>query len=196
MWTTFIISYIFPIECPYKQKKKQNLNTRTQKKKWARFTYVGKETRYTTKVFKDTNVAVAFTTNNTIRQRLSKEHNTQCKYEKSSVYQLTCPNCKMTYTGQTGRPFKTRFQEHARDFRYNNRKSAFAQHLLDNGHSIGKMEDIMKVVHIKNKGRMLNALENYHIYIYIKRLWPVTKLTSKCQKVIKYLKQCWNMTSK
>ena len=30
--------------------------------------------------------------------------------------------------------------------------------------SIGKMEDIMKVVHIKNKGRMLNTLENYHIY--------------------------------
>ena len=55
------------------------------------------------------------------------------------------------------------FQEHARDFRYNNRKSAFAQHLMDNGQAIEKMEDIMKVVHIKNKGRMLNALENYHI---------------------------------
>jgi len=26
------------------------------------------------------------------------------------------------------------------------------------------MEDIMKVVHIRNKGRMLNVLENYHIY--------------------------------
>jgi len=70
----------------------------------------------------------------------------------------------MTYTGQTRRPFKTRFQEHIRDFKYNNRKSAFAQHLLDNGHSIGKMEDIMKVVHIKNKGRTLNALENCRIY--------------------------------
>ena len=66
-------------------------------------------------------------------------------------------------TGQTGKPFKTRFQEHVRVFKYN-RKSAFAQHLLDNGHSIGMMEDIMKVVHIKNKGRMLNALENYYIY--------------------------------
>jgi hypothetical protein len=26
------------------------------------------------------------------------------------------------------------------------------------------MEDIMKVIHIKNKGRMPNALENSHIY--------------------------------
>jgi hypothetical protein len=71
----------------------------------------------------------------------------------------------MTYTGQTGSPFKTRFQDHVRDFKYNNRKSAFAQHLPGNGLSIGKMEYITKVVHIKNKGRMLNALENYHIYI-------------------------------
>jgi len=51
----------------HKQKRKQNFNIHTQKKKkWARFMYVRKETRYITKVFKDTNVAVAFTTNNTI----------------------------------------------------------------------------------------------------------------------------------
>ena len=72
------------------------------------------------------------------------------------------PDSKMTNTVQTGRPFKTRFQEHKRDFKYNNRKSAFAQNLLDNGHSIGKME-YNKVIHIKNKGRMLNTLENSHI---------------------------------
>jgi len=69
----------------------------------------------------------------------------------------------MTNTGQIGRHFETRFQEHTRDFKYNSRKSAFSQNLLDNGHSIRKMEDIMKVVHIKNKGRMLNTLENSHI---------------------------------
>ena len=73
----------------------------------------------------------------------------------------------MTYTGQTGISFKTRFQEHVRDFKYNDRKWAFAQHLLDNGHSIGKMEDIMKVVHMKNKGRMLNTPETA---TYIKKL--------------------------
>jgi hypothetical protein len=90
----------------------------------------------------------------------------------------------MTYTGQTGRPFKTRFQEHVEDFKYNNRKSAFAQHLLDNGHSMGKMEDV--VVHIKNKGRMLNALENYHIYIYKEAIAGNQfndKQTSKCNKI-------------
>ena len=32
------------------------------------------------------------------------------------------------------------------------------------GTQLEKMEDIMKVIHTKNKGSMLNTLENYHIY--------------------------------
>jgi regulator of PEP synthase PpsR (kinase-PPPase family) len=39
-----------------------------QKQKWAKFTYVGKETRLITKLFKNTNVKIAFTTNNTIKK--------------------------------------------------------------------------------------------------------------------------------
>ena len=42
------------------------------------------------------------------------------------IDQLTCPDCEMKYTGQTGRPFKVRYQEHLRDFKYNNSKSGFA----------------------------------------------------------------------
>jgi len=45
----------------------------------------------------------------------------------------------MKYTGQTGQPFKVRFQEHLRDFKYKNNKSKFAQHLTDNKHAIGSM---------------------------------------------------------
>jgi len=70
----------------------------------------------------------------------------------------------MKYIGQTGRPFKTRFQEHLRDFKYNNRKSKFAQHLLDTQHSMDEMENIMDVIHITNKGRMMNTIERYYIY--------------------------------
>ena len=55
-----------------------------------------------------------------------------------------------------------------RDFKYSNRKSKFAQHLLDEGHAIGNMEDIMTVIHITGKGRMLNTLESFHIYIETK----------------------------
>jgi len=79
------------------KKKRQNHNV--QKQKWAKFTYIGKETRFITKLFKDTNVRIAFTINNTIGKRLAMEQKTpQCKYDKSGVYQLTCPDCKKKYT--------------------------------------------------------------------------------------------------
>ena len=70
----------------------------------------------------------------------------------------------MKYTGQTGRPFKVRFQDHLRDLKYNNNRSKFAQHLIDNKHAIEKMEDIMEVVHVTKKGKMMDTLKDFHIY--------------------------------
>ena len=126
---------------------------------------MGKETRFITKLFKSSSVKVAFTTNNTIGKRLAvKQEVPQNKYDKSGVYQLTYPECKMKYTGQTGRPFKVRFQEHAQDFKYNNNRSKFVQHLINNKHAIGNVEDIMEVVHVTKKGKMLDTLEGFHIY--------------------------------
>ena len=69
----------------------------------------------------------------------------------------------MKYTGQTGRPFKIRFQEYLRDFKYRNNKSKFAQHLMENGHAVGPMEDIMDVVHVTNKGKMVDT-ERFYIF--------------------------------
>ena len=147
-----------------KKEKKDYIQKQKQKQIWAKFTYIGKETRFITKLFKNTNVRVAFTTSNTIGKHLTTEKTPINKYDKSGVYQLTCPDCNMKYTGQTGRPFKVRFQEHLRDFKYNNNKSKFAQHLLENRHAIGNMEDIMEIVHTTTKGKKLDALENFYIY--------------------------------
>jgi hypothetical protein len=41
---------------------------------WAKFTYVGKETRLVTKLFKTTNIKVTFNTNNTIEKILKTKH--------------------------------------------------------------------------------------------------------------------------
>ena len=146
------MSALTVIKQNFNKGKKQRQNN--QKQKWAKFTYVGKETRFITKLFKSTNVKIAFTNDNTIGKRLAiRQEVLQSKYDRSGVYQLTCPECKMKCTGQTGRPFKVRFQEHVRDFKYNNNRSKFAQHLVDNKHAIGKMEDIMEVVHVKKKDK-------------------------------------------
>jgi hypothetical protein len=70
----------------------------------------------------------------------------------------------MKHIGQTESPFKVRLLEHLRDFKYENKKSKFAQHLLENRHSIGPIEGIMKTVHITNKGRMMDTLERYYTF--------------------------------
>jgi hypothetical protein len=87
------------------RQKKQKPDT--QKRKWAKFTYIGKETRLITKLFKNTDFKVTFTTDNTIERRMATKHGTDhSKYDKSGIYQLTCPDSKVKYTGQTGSPSK------------------------------------------------------------------------------------------
>jgi len=70
----------------------------------------------------------------------------------------------MKYIGQTGRPFHVRLQEHFRDYKYVNNKSKFAQHLLDNRHSIGPIDNIMNVIHTMSKGRLLDTIKRVYIY--------------------------------
>jgi hypothetical protein len=133
-------------------------------RKWVKFTQVGKETRIITILFKNNKVNVSFTTN-TIGKILASQHQrTANEYDKCGVYQLTCPTCNMKYVGQIGRPFKFRFREHLRDFKYGNRKSKFATHLLDNGHSIDPINNVMETLHITDKGRMMDTLERFYIF--------------------------------
>jgi hypothetical protein len=98
-------------------------------------TYLCREKkRFITKLIKNTNFKITFTADNTTERRLATKHGIdKIKYEKSGIYQLNSPDSKMKYTVQTGRPFKIRFQEHLRDFKYWN-KSKFAQHLPEKRH--------------------------------------------------------------
>jgi len=57
-----------------------------------------------------------------------------------------------------------RFREHSNDYKYANNSSKFAQHVLDEGHVFGPMVDIMDVIHIEKKGRILGTLEKYYVY--------------------------------
>jgi len=70
----------------------------------------------------------------------------------------------MQYIGQTGGPSHVRFQERFRDKKYANNKSKFTQHLIDNNHSIGPIENIMGLIHTTSKGKMLDTMEKFYIY--------------------------------
>jgi hypothetical protein len=96
----------------------------------------------------------------------SKQNPNQNQFEKSGVYQLTCPDRNMKYVEQTGRPIRVRFQEHFRNYKYANNKSKLAQHLVDNNHSTSPIESIMnvRVLYTTNKGRLLDTTERFYIY--------------------------------
>jgi hypothetical protein len=75
-------------------------------------------------------------------------------------------DCNKKYIGQMERPFHVRFKEHVRDYKYANNKLNFAKHLLENQPSLNSMENSMEILHTTSKGRMLNTIEKFHIYIY------------------------------
>jgi hypothetical protein len=116
-------------------------------------------------LFRNLSLIVSFKTDNTIGKLLAQNRNiNQNTYNKCGVPQLTCHDCSEKYIGQTGSPFSVGFQEHFQNFKYGNGNSKFAQHLIDNKHSIARMEDIMENLCITEKGSMKNSLEGFHIH--------------------------------
>ena len=130
---------------------------------------MGPQTKYITKLFKHTNVNIAFKTNNTLGHILTHNthtntKNTSDKFHESGIYQLTCKDCNKKYIGQNGRRFHTRFREHFNDFKHGNGCSNSIQHLLENRHSIGTTDEIMEILHIVEKGKLMDELKRFHIY--------------------------------
>jgi hypothetical protein len=54
-----------------------------------------------------------------------------------------------------------------RDYKHGSTKSKFA-HLLENQHSIESIDKIMDIIHIIKKGKMMDTIEKFYIYIYRK----------------------------
>jgi hypothetical protein len=127
------------------KKKKYNFqNHNKDNNKWATFMYIGRETRRITKIFKTTNLKIAFKTTNTIQNQLCnlKESNhRKDPYHNSEIYQLTCKVCNQKYICQTGHTFKTRYNKHINAIKSNKSTLKYAQHILDNQHSYGTTHD-------------------------------------------------------
>jgi arginyl-tRNA--protein-N-Asp/Glu arginylyltransferase len=111
-----------------------------------------------------TNVKTAFRTNNTIQKLLLHKQQITDIHSQSGVYKLTCPDCGKVYVGQTARNFATRFKEHKNAFRIASHSSNFAKHLIEHTHSFGPIHNTTQILHLQNKGALLNTLEQFHIY--------------------------------
>jgi hypothetical protein len=123
----------------------------------------GKKQEKITKLFKKTQLRVAFRIQNTIKNIL-KHHAQTDKYNNSGINQMKCLDCPLKYIGQIGRTFSVRYKEHIHAIRSNSSNSRFSNHVLNTGHTYGTITDTVDVIRTGRKGRHLNTLEKYHIY--------------------------------
>jgi hypothetical protein len=89
-------------------------------------------------------------------------HNTKDRFDKtqrSGVYEIIC-ECGASYVGQTGRDFATRIKEHLKRAEAGNPSSMVAKHLIESRH---KCTFEANILHIADKGRKLDALEEIEI---------------------------------
>jgi hypothetical protein len=155
----------FPIK-PQKQTahtKTWQQITQTSKCKWATFTYVDKEMSYITNVFRRIDLKIAFQTNHTTGNLL-RHKPTPDEVSLSGVYKLTCPDCNKAYVRWTGRHFSICYNKHKKAFHYVTHTSSFAQHLHEQAHSFGPIDNIMQVLHHHKKGAHLNTIERFYIH--------------------------------
>jgi hypothetical protein len=66
--------------------------------------------------------------------------------------------------GQTGRNFKTRYEEHTNDIRLNKDKSKYAVYILQENHEYGPIDKTMEILKVANKGKYLDIWERFYIY--------------------------------
>ena len=144
-----------------------NRQTTTTTRKWATFTYVGRDTTFITKLFKKTDLKIALRTSNNIQGLLMNKKQITDKSEKYTqcgVYKLICPVCNKAYVGQTGRSFLARFNENKAAFKTNGHTSNFKKHLIEQTHSFGSVHDTVQILQLHNKGAHLDTIERYYIY--------------------------------
>ncbi|KAK5647062.1 hypothetical protein RI129_005526 [Pyrocoelia pectoralis] len=126
--------------------------------------FIGPASFYFKKLLKEYDINISFSAKHNLKNHLVKTKDKIDTLEKSGVYRLSCSTCGACYVGQTGRKFKTRFNEHYACIRNNNifTKSAFADHILDRGHSFNPNLDY-EILHVCDKSIKLNILEQKEI---------------------------------
>jgi hypothetical protein len=127
------------------------------------FTYSVKEVRRPIKLFHDTQIKIAFHTQNTIQNTLKPPTKTD-NYNRSNIYQIKSQSCPLKFTGQTGRIFDIRYKEHIHFIKHNKSNSGYSNHTLNTGHIYGTIIDTMGIIKTGKEGKHLNTLQKCQIY--------------------------------
>ena len=138
------------------------LPSKSSDTKWA--TFASPQITKITNIFKQTNVKIAYKTNNTILQLTRPTTNSPIPpHANSGVYALTCNTCKQVYVGQTSRSLKLHYQEHIRYIKNNNPQSAYVLHIPQNHHEYGPMNQTMHLLKSINSTSSLIPYERFYL---------------------------------
>jgi hypothetical protein len=105
------------------------------------FTYSGKEVRQITKLFKYTNLEIAFRTHNTTENVLNLTSQID-EYKQRGIYLIKCLDCLLKYIKQAGRAFNTRYKKQLFAIRKSNGNSWHSNHI---GHTYGTTADTVDI---------------------------------------------------
>lgn len=140
-------------------------NSPTEPKQKVFIPYYGNVSEKVGRELRKLDYQVIFRSSNTLSKHISKPKDKIPNLKRSGVYKLKCgsQNCDKNYTGQTGRAFDVRINEHSREIRnLNNNYNEFTDHVITSGHSFNPNKDF-ELLHFLGKGRMLNVWENLEI---------------------------------
>jgi len=105
---------------------KDSSPTNATPKRWVTFTYYNPIIWKLIHLFRNTNLQIAFRTNNIIHNILHNwPHNTNL-HGQNGICQLKCHTCSLSYLGQISRRLELRSKEHIRYTTSNNPQTAYA----------------------------------------------------------------------
>jgi hypothetical protein len=152
------------------QNPQQNLAHPQSHKLWVTFTSSNPLIRKVTNIFRNTNPHTSFRTTNKFLNLLHPQTEYLNKYTRSGIHKITCNTCNKVYVGQSDRQIKTRFNKHLRYIKYNNPNSAYTQHILNNRHNFGTMQDTLQLLKTCTKGK--HDLLGKLLRTYLPTTWP------------------------
>jgi hypothetical protein len=130
------------------------------------FTFHSPTVRKITNLFHNTNLKIAFKTNNSIQRIFKIQERDINQYLQNDIHRMICHTCHKSNIGQSGRKIETRYKEHIRYIRHNNSQLAYASHILQNTHEYGPLQTTMELLQKERKGIRMNTLKNYYIQYF------------------------------
>jgi hypothetical protein len=135
--------------------------------------------RNLTNLFQNTNLKIAFCTNNAIYNILYTWPHSTNTHLCSGIYELKCHTWDLSYTGQTRRWLEWRFKEHIFYITSSNPQSAYVLYILHNTHKYGPMKITLTPLCSINKSKQMNNLENYYIQFFHQHNMIIEERTQK-----------------